>query len=994
MEYHYVTWEDEFVVLKFKEKVTKYFESRKLKKKAKKTEVNESNTKLVRFNTQPNCFEGKLFEYQLIGVNWLTNQYIQRNNAILADEMGLGKTIQTLCLLKYLSSQFGLEGPFLIVAPTSTVFNWQREAAKWCPNFDVIIYGGDGVSRRKIMESEFVQGESRSELEPRFNMAITTYTFINQDIARLKKIKWEVVVVDEAQRLKNRESKLYNMCADLETNFKLLLTGTPIQNTIDELISLVRYIIPNKPKLLGEIDDLTSALVTKNPTIPMVKKDSEKDEEREEALKKLKGILKNHMLRRTVQDAGLNFPELEEKIVKLNLTTMQKHLYKNILLKNYSVLTNAEAFLGKQLGGKGKRGGEGLRISLINVLTHLRLVCNHPDLFYSRSFNYDTNEESFREIMNASNKLKFLDKVMPRLLDAGHKILMFTQFVLMLDIIEEFLIFKNYEYDRLDGTTRNSDRQKIIDSFNNGRSKIFILSTRAGGLGINLTSSDTVIFVDSDFNPYRDIQAFCRAYRIGQKNKVMVYRLVSKFTVEEKIVENATKKLMLGEMIINPIDQSKSDKSMVESILRHGAMELFDKTFDQENDDEITEEKLDELLSREAKPIITNQRKPKTNDLNDFYLSGFNFIDFSFAPIIQQANTQKSSKEDKYWETLLAQDHADYEKDNVEALGKGKRTKRTLQNQPTNIPLPTSSPESSSDSASEASEPRRRGDNKSDHSSEEEEETTTTKVSQVVLPENLMNYYNQLGSLFEETKEKGLDDIIRACGLPDLTRLKFLEFVMKFGINPFRAEDVYKNFCLFIEQISGIVKMPDSLTFRHYLKHFYCALLYEADPTPLTEYFFFKASPQVVRKRVVGFLNLKNKVNYYRAKPEKFKVRSKRYKKLFEEDGKMETEDDDEEEKWDNIDDYYLFDGISRYGMEEWDRIMKDSELWDRAEPKAYEDGDVWKLIFKKIEDKEPPENKELECVQYIREYFRVRSNLLMNMLLEEKEKKSTKEDV
>mmetsp|Transcript_36052 Transcript_36052/g.32431 ORF Transcript_36052/g.32431 Transcript_36052/m.32431 type:complete len:156 (-) Transcript_36052:1526-1993(-) len=154
----------------------------------------------------------------------------------------------------------------------------------------------------------------------------------------------------------------------------------------------------------------------------------------------------------------------------------------------------------------------------------------------------------------SSNKLRFLDKAIPKLLERGHKILIFTQFVLMLDIIEEFLSFRKLEFERLDGTTRNQDRQHIIDNFENGKSKIFILSTRAGGLGINLTSSDTVIFVDSDFNPYRDIQAFCRAYRIGQKNKVMVYRLVSNHTVEEKIVENATKKLMLGEMIINPID--------------------------------------------------------------------------------------------------------------------------------------------------------------------------------------------------------------------------------------------------------------------------------------------------------------------------------------------------------------------------------------------------------------------------------------------------------
>lgn len=695
LEYRYATWEDEFVVLKFKDKVTKYFDNRKKKKKTiKKGDVPPEGPqgKLVRLHTQPEFFEGKLFEYQLAGVNWLVNQYIQRNNAILADEMGLGKTIQTLCLLKYLNVSMGLEGPFLIVAPTSTIFNWQREASKWASNFDVIIYAGDAISRRKIIDHEFIHSNEKSgELKPRFHMAITTYTFINQDISRLKKIKWEVIVVDEAQRLKNSESKLYKLCGEIDTNFKLLLTGTPIQNTIDELVSLVKYIIPNKPKLLEEIDGLTSALVNK----PIVNigpkkdgkdaKDGKDDQEREDALKRLKEILKKHMLRRTVQDANLKFPELEEKIVKLNLTNVQKNLYKNIILKNYQVLANSDAILGKQ-SGRTKRTSENLRISLINILTHLRLVCDHPDLFYSRSFNFDASEGTFEDqVLSGSNKLKFLDKTIPKLLDAGHKILMFTQFVLMLDIVEEFLIFRNYEYDRLDGTTRNVDRQKIIDNFNNGKSKIFILSTRAGGLGINLTSSDTVIFIDSDFNPYRDIQAFCRAYRIGQKNKVMVYRLVSKFTVEEKIVENATKKLMLGEMIINPIDQ-KSEKGVVESILRHGANELFDKTFDQENDDEITEEKLNELLSREPKPI-ENPQKVKVNDLNDFYLSGFNFIDFNFAPIIQ-TNSVKEPQENKYWETLLSNEHTEFEKVNVEVLGKGKRTKRFLQQpQPTNVPV-------------------------------------------------------------------------------------------------------------------------------------------------------------------------------------------------------------------------------------------------------------------------------------------------------------------
>jgi len=810
LEYKYATWEDQFLIMKFKDKIKRYFEMRikKPPNRLRKQSSIENSQKLVRWTTQPDYIEGKLFDYQLEGVNWLINQYIQKNNAILADEMGLGKTIQTLCFLKYLSVEQGLEGPFLIVAPTSTIFNWFREAAKWCPNLDTIIYCGDGTSRRKIFDYEFFKPKLKKpnqQLKPKFHIAITTYTFVNQDINKLKKIDWEVIVVDEAQRLKNSESKLYKLCGELETNFKLLLTGTPIQNSVDELVNLVKYIIPSKPKLLEEIEDLTAKLVAK-PINSAGKKSDSSEQEKDGALKKLKGILKKHMLRRTVQDANIKFPELEEKVIKLNLTNVQKHLYKNILLKNYSVLSNAEAILGKPNVKSSKRSSENLRVSLINILMHLRLVCDHPDLFYSRSLNLEADERKFEsEIINSSNKLKFLDKIIPKLLQSDHKVLIFTQFVLMLDIIEEFLIYKGLDYERLDGTTRNVDRQRVIDNFNNGKSKIFILSTRAGGLGINLTSSDTVVFVDSDFNPYRDIQAFCRAYRIGQKNKVMVYRLVSKYTVEEKIVENATKKLMLGEMIINPIDQSKADKNAIESILKHGAKELFEKTVNQENEeDEINDEKLDELLNRD-KGADAKAQKVKINDLNDFYLSGFNFIDFNFAPIIPSSSIEET-KENKYWETILSQEHANFMQNNEEEFGKGKRNKRNVQNQNIHGSNPNHdssesidieihllmspsdrSASSNSDSEFEVNDiPKKKG--KSDFSSDEEDE----KVNVAPLPENMLNYCQQLGSIYEEIKGKDYNELHKLCAMDDLVRLKFLEFILKYGIAPFRIEDVYK----------------------------------------------------------------------------------------------------------------------------------------------------------------------------------------------------------
>ena len=808
LEYKYITWEDEFIVLKFRDKIKQYFTSRQKNKDRMESPAKEHLPKFVDFEVQPSFIKGQLFDYQIKGFKWLINQFLQKKNAILADEMGLGKTIQTLCFLKYLSTQFKINGPFLVIAPNSTIYNWQREAQKWCPEYDVVVYVGDATSRRKLIDFEFFGGkdaESRQYLRPKFQLLITTYTHVNIDVVNLKKIKWETVVVDEAQRLKNKESKLYKLCDRLKTRFKLLLTGTPIQNSIEELINLFMYLIPKESSLVREVEDLTVKLTLKNTTDPVTGMRIETNEvEKKKALGRLRGILKEHMLRRTVQDANLKFPDLEEKVVKLNLTNQQKHLYKNILVRNYEVLSNAEAAAAKQ-SGRPKKAGEGLRVSLINILMHLRLVCDHPDLFYSTRREYVGEEGAFEDqVVKGSNKLKLLEKMIPRLLNEGHKILMFTQFVLMLDIIEEFLIFKKLDYERLDGSTRNSDRQKIIDSFNNGKSKIFILSTRAGGLGINLTSSDTVIFVDSDFNPYRDIQAFCRAYRIGQKNNVMVYRLVSAYTVEEKIVDNANKKLMMGEMIMNPVDQSKEDKSIVESILRYGTKELFDKITDDQDNDEITEEKLDELLRRDPKPAEKVQR-PKANDLNDYYLNGFDFADFRFTPILQKGATVEETKDNKYWETIMGDEYSEFEKKGQEDLGKGKRNKKV---NPTHMGSGSDSDDSvdiqirievssspgdtmlyNTDSEYDIGEFEQKKNNRSTFSSEDDEEKERIQQSILTLPESLQEYYSHLENVYEDVKGKNREELWGKYKLDEVARMKLIEFVLRYGIST-KVEDL------------------------------------------------------------------------------------------------------------------------------------------------------------------------------------------------------------
>ena len=840
LDYSHASWEDEFIIQRFKDKLSQYFNYRLTTQNRKKLPEPEKNLpKSLDFTEQPYFIKGQLYDYQFKGFKWLINQYLKKKNSILADEMGLGKTIQTLCFLKFLSERYNFKGPFLVVCPNSTVYNWQREAQKWCPEYDIVIYLGNAESRRKIIEFEFVGGKdsgSRRSPLPKFHLMVTTYTCINQDVNALKKIKWEVVVVDEAQRLKNKESKLYTLCNKLNANFKLLLTGTPIQNSVDELINLFKYLIPKDSPLFKEVDELSLKLNPKGINPATGKKPEFTDVEKKAALRRLKTILKDHMLRRTVQDANLNFPELEEKIVKIDLTNEQKHLYKNILIKNYEVLSNAENALSKP-SSKSKKG-EGIRVSLINILMTLRLVCNHPDLFHSRYRDYQEQIVDFEsEIVRSSNKLKLLDKMIPKLLKEGHKILMFTQFVLMLDIIEEFLIYRGLEYERLDGTTRNVDRQKIIDNFNNGKSRIFMLSTRAGGLGINLTSSDTVIFIDSDFNPYQDIQAFSRAYRIGQKNKVMVYRLVSRLTVEEKIVENATKKLMMGEMIMNPIDQSKADKSIIESILRYGTKDLFDQSTEEKenNNDEITEEKLEELLNRDPKESGIAV-KPKTNDLNDYYLSGFNFIDFNFSPIFSSKNADEETKENKYWETIMGNEHAEFERKELEDFGKGKRNKKTAttQNDSDNdsresidiqIPLEISSSggesgavEFNSDSEYDVndyspphhhnnhhSKPRERKlsafskDEEEDDNDDEDESENQDRIQLGIqaLPEALQEYHAGLQDTFEQIKYKTTDELWDLCKMDETYRLKFLEFVLKYGIHPKKQDFMKKYFLIF-----------------------------------------------------------------------------------------------------------------------------------------------------------------------------------------------------
>lgn len=297
-------------------------------------------------------------------------------------------------------------------------------------------------------------------------MAIADHKFF-------KKIVWEALIVDEAHRLKNNESKLFKLSLTYPSNFKILLTGTPLQNNIMELINLIEFLNPGKANYLKNIDSLKVFM-----DINHNDKDKEKqienlpENDRKKALTELTHILIPHILRRTKDEVKIQIPEFEEIIVKVSLTEQQKLYYKNVLLKNYEFLKNMDT--------KTKSNS---KVSILNLLNNLRLICNHPLLFLHRhDFPIPPDDKFKEEFINPSNKLKFVERVIQKLLDTNHKILIFSQYTMMLDILCAFLDFKQWPYERLDGKTKILERQKIIDDFNNDNStsKIFLLSTKAG----------------------------------------------------------------------------------------------------------------------------------------------------------------------------------------------------------------------------------------------------------------------------------------------------------------------------------------------------------------------------------------------------------------------------------------------------------------------------------------------------------------------------------
>ncbi|XP_059625437.1 protein CHROMATIN REMODELING 4 isoform X2 [Cornus florida] len=502
---------------------------------------------IVTLSEQPKELEGGLlFPHQLEALNWLRKCWHKSKNVILADEMGLGKTVSACAFMSSLYFEFKATLPCLVLVPLSTMPNWTAEFALWAPNLNVVEYHGGAKARTVIRQYEWhandPSGFNKKTASYKFNVLLTTYEMVLADSSHLRGVPWEVLVVDEGHRLKNSGSKLFSLLNTFSFQHRVLLTGTPLQNNIGEMYNLLNFLQPASFPSLSSFEEKFNDLTT-----------AEKVEE-------LKKLVAPHMLRRLKKDAMQNIPPKTERMVPVELSSIQAEYYRAMLTKNYQILRN----LGKGVPQQ----------SMLNIVMQLRKICNHPYLIPGTEPDSGSVEFLHEMRIKASAKLTLLHSMLKVLHKEGHRVLIFSQMTKLLDILEDYLTieFGAKTFERVDGSVSVGDRQSSIARFNQDKSRfVFLLSTRSCGLGINLATADTVIIYDSDFNPHADIQAMNRAHRIGQSNRLLVYRLVVRASVEERILQLAKKKLMLDQLFVN---KSGSQKE-VEDILRWGTEELF-----------------------------------------------------------------------------------------------------------------------------------------------------------------------------------------------------------------------------------------------------------------------------------------------------------------------------------------------------------------------------------------------------------------------------------
>ncbi|KAG6803940.1 lymphoid-specific helicase [Apis mellifera caucasica] len=606
----------------------------------------------------PKYFNGDLRDYQKEGLRWLKILYENGLNGILADEMGLGKTIQVIALLCHLIEK-KQDGPYLLVAPLSTIPNWVLEFERFAPKLPVVVFHGT-QEEKIILKKKIKQKYKITENYSILPIVLTSFEVPLHENSFIKSLSWRYIIVDEGHRIKNHECQLIKLLKSCKSMNRLLLTGTPLQNNLAELWSLLNFLLP---EIFDDLAVFESWFNAKKHQGDEGAKKFLKLEEEKRVLSSLREILQPFMLRREKSDVCLEVPPKKQLVVYAPLTELQHSLYKAVLNHDIDQLSKIEEepIIYTEDGNRPKRKcvlrnmnnimnfnfenkilsnnslqqsdedndeentkswkeirpgnkkdlsmwkkytdvTERNRDFLINVQTRnlflYKKIVNHPYLIHC-PLGPDGLPKIDEELVTSSGKLLVLDAMLARLKKQGHKVLLFSTMTMILDVIEDYLSLRDFKYVRLDGSIKLSVRKENIQNFNtNPEIFLFLISTRAGGVGLNLIGADTVIIYDSDWNPQVDIQAMARCHRIGQTRPVMIYKLCTKGTIDEVIINRAEAKRLLEKVVISKSVQgininNKADLLKLQKLLQSKECQIVAS-----KNEVFTEKELNNLLDR------------------------------------------------------------------------------------------------------------------------------------------------------------------------------------------------------------------------------------------------------------------------------------------------------------------------------------------------------------------------------------------------------------
>lgn len=546
----------------------------------------------------PGCVFGNgkfaLQPHQEYGLRWLAMNCMSNRDCILADDMGVGKTAQTVALFHFLVHKKKAKDPAVVVAPSSILDVWLREIERFSDLYPVIL-DGKVASRQVALQYEWDSDYPGRSYK--FDVLIVSYETLLSNQSLFKSMRFSCAVADEAHRVKNHLGQTRDALDSLKRDFTVLLTGTPIQNNTAELWSVMNLVQPRIFPSLEQFQKIAGDLSTKEQVAAITE------------------MIRPFILRREKKDLQQKLPPKREVIVHVELTLTQKKFYKAIYERCFETVMGKEVRLTKS--------------RLNNLSIQLRKVCCHPLLF--PDFEQATDDR-LRNLVEGSGKMILLDKLLPKLKRDNHRVLIFSQWRKVLDLVEEYLSYRKYKTCRVDGGVGQEKRHAIVDEFNRPDSDcfVFLLTTHAGGVGLTLTGADTVILFDSDWNLENDFQAQARAHRIGQTRPVMVYRLITSKSYESEMFDRSCKKLTMERKLIGGITESTSSSSSsssssemkkrtyisdmntddMDQLARYGAYDVFKNESEQEKRSKaFCESDIDSILSHSTEVKYSSEQE-------------------------------------------------------------------------------------------------------------------------------------------------------------------------------------------------------------------------------------------------------------------------------------------------------------------------------------------------------------------------------------------------